>query len=108
MSAIAEDAECTRSATAPTLRASASWSIRKFDPTAAPAVSAASTISGVRLFAASVMPVSGVGQPAALWVRQHRRQPGHPAVRVGHRRGAALVSGGDDTGRRPRAGRWSP
>jgi hypothetical protein len=38
--------------------ATADWSIRKLERTADPAVSAASTSSGVRLLAASVIPVS--------------------------------------------------
>ena len=37
--------------------------MRKFDRTAAPPVSAASTSSGVRLFAASVMPVRALVSP---------------------------------------------
>ena len=47
----------TNATTAPTARARASWSIRKLECTAAAWVSAVSTISGVRDFAASPMPV---------------------------------------------------
>ncbi len=53
----------TRSGTAPTARASPSWSTRKFERTAAAAVSAASTSMGVRLLAASVMPVMALVSP---------------------------------------------
>ncbi len=63
MSASADAGECTRSATAPTARTSASWSIRKLERTAAAPVSAASTSIGVRLFAASVIPVSALVSP---------------------------------------------
>ncbi len=63
VSATAEPAECTRSATAPTAVARPPWSIRKFERTAAAPVSAASTTSGVRLLAASVMPVVALVSP---------------------------------------------
>ena len=62
-SSTADSGLCTRSGTAPTLRISASWSMRKFEPTAEPATSAASTTSGVRLFAASVIPVIPLVRP---------------------------------------------
>ncbi len=63
VSASAEAGEWTRSATAPTALTSASWSMRKLDRTAAAPVSAASTNSCVRLFAASVMPVIALVSP---------------------------------------------
>lgn len=63
MSCSALPGEWTRSATAPTAVTSAPWSIRKFDRTAAAPVSAASTINGVRLFAASVIPVIALVNP---------------------------------------------
>ena len=56
----------TRSATAPTDSTSASWSMRKFERSAAGGVSAASRSSGVRLLAASVKPGDRVGEPRAL------------------------------------------
>ena len=58
---------CTRSGTAPTARTAASWSMRKFERTADPAVSAASTSRGVRLFAASAIPVSALVRPQPWW-----------------------------------------
>ena len=67
-SSTADAAVCTRSGTAPTARTAASWSMRKLDRTAAPAVSAASTSSGVRLFAASAIPVSALVRPQP-WCR---------------------------------------
>ncbi len=79
MSATALDGECTRSATAPTALTSADWSIRKFDRTAAPPVSAASTSSGVRLFAASVMPVIALVSPQP-WCSV--RTAGRPLIRA--------------------------
>jgi hypothetical protein len=65
---MAVSAEWIRSATAPTLRARASWSILKFDRTAAAWVSAVRTISGVRLFAASPIPVMALVNPQPWWV----------------------------------------
>ena len=54
-------------------RPAASWSMRKFDRTAAPAVSAASTSSGVRLFAASAMPVIALVSPQPWCTRDAPR-----------------------------------
>jgi hypothetical protein len=68
VSATAEPGECTRSGTAPTAAIAASWSMRKLFRTAAPGVSAARTSSGVRLLAASVMPVSALVSPQPWWV----------------------------------------
>ena len=65
----------TRSATAPTDVTSASWSIRKFERSAAAGVSAASTISGVRLFAASVSPVIAFVSPGPWWTLQSASRP---------------------------------
>ncbi|MBD2900778.1 hypothetical protein amrb99_97870 [Actinomadura sp. RB99] len=62
-SASAVSGECTRSGTAPTAAASAAWSIRKFERTADAATSPASTSSGVRLLAASAMPVTALVRP---------------------------------------------
>ena len=105
-SATAEPAECTRSATAPTAVGQAAWSMRKFERTAAAPVSAASTSSGVRLLAASVMPVIALVSPQPWCTVQHRRagrwsarrrRPSSPRrPRAGRRR----------TGRRPRPARW--
>ena len=53
----------TRSAMAPAVAARDPWSILKFDHSAPAGVSAASTSSGVRLFAASVSPVSVLVKP---------------------------------------------
>ena len=55
--------ECTRSATAPTVVASAAWSSRKFERSAPAGASPASSSSGVRLFAASVNPVIALVKP---------------------------------------------
>ena len=63
MSATAVAAECTRSDTAPTDETSASWSILKFDRSCAAGVSAASSSTGVRDFAASVSPVIALVRP---------------------------------------------
>ncbi len=70
---------CTRSATAPTAVTSASWSMRKLERTAAAPVSAASTSSGVRLFAASVMPVMALVSPQPWWTVT---TAGRPVVRA--------------------------
>ena len=78
-SSTAVSGERTRRGTAPTDAAIASWSIRKFDRTAAAAVSAASTSSGVRLLAASVMPVIALVSPQP-WCRV--RTPSSPLVRA--------------------------
>ena len=55
--------ECTRSAAAPTVVASAAWSSRKFERSAAAGASPASSSSGVRLLAASVSPVIALVKP---------------------------------------------
>ena len=55
--------ECTRSAAAPTVVASAAWSSRKFERSAAAGASPASSSSGVRLLAASVRPVIALVKP---------------------------------------------
>ncbi len=68
VSATAVAGEWIRSLTAPTLRASASWSILKLDRTAEAWVSAVSTISGVRLLAASPIPVIALLSPQPWWV----------------------------------------
>ncbi len=68
VSATALAAVCVRSDTAPTATPSASWSIRKLDSTAEPAESAVSTIIGVRLLAASVIPVIALVSPQP-WCR---------------------------------------
>ena len=70
---------CTRSATAPTAPTSADWSIRKLERTAAPPVSAASTSIGVRLLAASVIPVIALVSPQP-WCTVST--PTRPLVRV--------------------------
>ncbi len=79
MSAAAEAGECSRSGTAPTAEARAATSMRKLDRTAAAATSAASTSSGVRLLAASVMPVIALVSPGP-WCTLSR--PVRPAVRA--------------------------
>ncbi|MDI2022753.1 hypothetical protein PJL18_03295 [Paenarthrobacter nicotinovorans] len=63
VSATAVAGEWIRSATAPTLRARASWSILKLERMAAAWVSAVRTIMGVRLFAASPIPVMALLSP---------------------------------------------
>ena len=68
MSATAVAGEWIRSLTAPTLRARASWSILKLERTAEAWVSAVSTISGVRLLAASPIPVIALLSPQPWWV----------------------------------------
>ena len=82
--------------TAPTAVTSASWSMRKFERTAAAPVSAASTSSGVRLFAASVMPVIALVSPQPWCTVSTAGPPGRARPGVGHRRGAALVPGRDE------------
>ncbi len=62
-SAIAVCGPCTRSATAPTDCTRPAWSIRKFERRAAAGVSAAITMTGVRLLAASVRPVTVLVSP---------------------------------------------
>ncbi len=79
MSAAAEAGEWSRSGTAPTAEARAATSMRKLDRTAAAATSAASTTSGVRLLAASVMPVTALVSPGP-WCTLSR--PVRPAVRA--------------------------
>ena len=63
VSSTAKSGECSRAGTAPTALARPATSILKLDLTALAATSAASTISGVRLFAASVMPVIALVSP---------------------------------------------
>ena len=63
MSSTAKSGECSRPGTAPTAAARLATSILKLDLTAPAATSAASTISGVRLLAASVMPVIALVRP---------------------------------------------
>ncbi len=65
----------TRSDTAPTDSTSASWSILKFERIWAAGVSAASRISGVRLFAASVRPVTAFVSPGPWWTLATPRRP---------------------------------
>ena len=62
------------------------------------AVSAASTSSGVRLLAASVMPVIALVSPGPGAPYSTPTSPADPGVRVGHRRRAALVPGRDEAG----------
>ena len=70
-------------------RGQAGWSTKKFDRGCV--ASAASTTIGVRLFAASVIPVMRVGEPAPLVHGQRGHRAAHPGVGVGHRGRAALV-----------------
>jgi hypothetical protein len=49
--------------------------MRKFERTAAPGMSAASTSSGVRLLAASVNPVIALVSPGPWWTLQAARRP---------------------------------
>ena len=63
VSSTAKPAECSRAGVAPTAVAIAATSMRKFEWTAAAATSAARTSIGVRLFAASVMPVIALVSP---------------------------------------------
>ena len=69
-SATAVPGPWTRSATAPTERTSAAWSMRKFERIAAAGVSAATSTSGVRLLAASVSPVIAFVSPGP-WCTLH-------------------------------------
>src|SRR5829696_6062187 len=57
----------TRPAIAPATVARAPWSILKFDQSVSASVSAASTSTGVRFFAASVSPVSVSVKPGPWW-----------------------------------------
>ncbi len=79
VSATADAGVCTRSAAAPTAAASASWATRKLERTADAPVSAARTTSGVRLFAASVIPVIALVSPGPWWTV---RTPSSPLVRA--------------------------
>ena len=74
-SATAVAGPCTRSATAPTDSTSASWSILKFERSCAAGVSAASRISGVRDFAASVSPVIALVRPGPWCTDATPRRP---------------------------------
>ena len=67
MSATAEAGPCTRSDTAPTDSTNASWSILKFERICTAGVSAASSSTGVRDFAASVSPVIAFVSPGPWW-----------------------------------------
>ena len=79
MSSTAKPGECSRNAVAPTEVARAATSMRKLDRTAALATSAASTTSGVRLLAASVIPVMALVSPGP-WCSD--RTPGRPLIRA--------------------------
>ena len=65
----------TRSAVAPTASTRPIWSMRKFERTAALGMSAASTMSGVRLLAASVSPVTAFVSPGPWWTLHAARRP---------------------------------
>ena len=87
--------QCTRSGRRRPSAASASWSIAEVGPTAEPATSAASTSSGVRLFAASVMPVIALVRPSpgarsarrpGRWSGRTRRPSSRHRPRAGRRR----------------------
>ncbi len=78
-SSIARLAECSTAGVAPTARVSASTPIRKLDCTAEALTSAASTSMGVRLLAASVIPVSAFVMPGP-WCRL--RIAGRPVLRA--------------------------
>jgi predicted Na+-dependent transporter len=67
----------TRTGTAPTAVASAVWSTKKFDR--GEVASAVTTTSGVRLLAASVIPVSALVRPHP-WCRLSAATP--PLVRA--------------------------
>ena len=86
--------------------ASASWSMRKLERTAG-----RGGVGGEHDQRGAALRGLGdaghrVGQPAALMHGEHRGPAGHPRLGVGHRRGAALVPGGDerDTGGAQRVG----
>ena len=74
-SATAVDGPWTRSATAPTDSTSAAWSILKFERNCAAGVSAASSTSGVRDFAASVSPVIAFVSPGPWWTEATPSRP---------------------------------
>ena len=94
-SSTAVSADDTRMAWAPTARAMAAWSIAKLEVAAV--ASAANTSSGVRLFAASVIPVIALVRPHLVH-GERGHLSAHPGVGVGHGRGAALVPGADIPG----------
>ena len=77
MSSTAKPAECSRPGVAPTAVAIAATSMRKLDRGAD--ASAASTTSGVRLLAASVMAVSALVSPGP-WCSE--TTPGRPLSRA--------------------------
>ena len=64
---------------APTASTIAAWSMRKFDCSAAAGVSPASTTIGVRLFAASAMPVIAFVSPGPWCTLQ---TPSRPVTRA--------------------------
>ena len=86
----------TRSATAPTDSTSAAWSILKFERICAAGVSAASSTSGVRIFAASVSPVIAFVSPGPWCTRRDAEPPADPRVAVGHAQRAGLVAGREE------------
>ncbi|SFJ04158.1 hypothetical protein SAMN05216275_106110 [Streptosporangium canum] len=75
--AAAVSAEVIRRGTAPTAVARAAWSTKKLDRGSV--TSAASTMSGVRLLAASVMPVIALVSPGPWWTLS---TPTRPPVRA--------------------------
>ena len=73
---------------------------RRRSSTAAGSPRRPATTSGVRLLAASVMPVIALVSPQPWCTVTAATVPAHPGVGVGHRRRAALVPGGDEPGAR--------
>ena len=73
VSAAALSAEEIRSGTAPTASASAAWSTKKLERGSV--ASPASTMSGVRLLAASAMPVIALVSPGPWWTLSTPTRP---------------------------------
>ena len=75
VSAAAVAPEWMRSGTPPSVAVRPGWSIAKFERIAARGASPASTSSGVRLFAASVRPVSAFVKPGPWWTLHTPTRP---------------------------------
>ena len=85
--------ECTRSAAAPTVVASAAWSSRKFERSAAAGASPASSSSGVRALGRLGEARHRVGEAGSLMDAADADAPAHPRVAVRHADRPALVAG---------------
>ena len=75
VSAAAVSPEWMRSGIAPSVRATPSWSTRKFDRSAAAGASPHTSSSGVRALAASVSPVSAFVKPGPWWTLHTPTRP---------------------------------